>query len=579
MKRSGAWLTRYALESIGVTHTFGIPGEHNAELYAELDKSERITPCLATHEASAAFMADAVSRTTDTIGTLMIVPASGITHAASGIGEAFLAGIPMLVIAGGVDREDTHYFQRQDIDHHTLLAPITKASFLIKNHRDIVTTIFEAYATAMDGEPGPVFIEIPLNLQLAHEETGELPTFRAVSNTDTAVDTDAIKQAANMLVNAENPGIFVGWGAIKASDTLQALASHLGAPVATTLQGLSVFPANHPLHTGMGFGPSAVPAAQHAFEKCDCLLAVATRFSETSTGNFGLTPPENLIHMDINPSVFDANYPATLSLQGDASELMAALLEAVIKIQPSAQKNIELAKQIAADKHSYLSQWRKHKTDNRVNPANFFSALRKRLPDHSLVACDDGNHTMLAAELLPIHHPGGFISPSDFNAAGYAVPAVNAMKLTHPGITVVGIVGDGAMLMSGMEALTANKYKLGVIYFLFNDGDLSKAAGMQDMPHRRSSLTKLGDADWIAFSHAVGCEYVAIGDDQELDQALDTAFRLTLDNKPVFVDVHIDYSKQTAFIEGALRTRYKRSDTSTKARYLARAITRKLIGS
>lgn len=579
MKRSGAWLTRYALENIGVTHTFGIPGEHNSEIYQQLEESDFITPCLVTHEASAAYMADAVSRTTDSIGTLMIVPASGITNAASGIGEAYLAGIPMLIITGGVDRAKKHYFQRQDIDHQALLAPITKAAFLIDNHSDIVTTIFEAYTTATSGEPGPVFVEIPINLQLCIEETGELPIFKQVQRETKLqpIDDDAVNQAAEMLLKAENPCIFVGWGAKNAYKQLQSLASLIAAPVATTLQGLSVFPGSHPLHTGMGFGPCSVPAAQNAFEQCDCLLAIATRFSETSTGNFGIEPPEKLIHMDINPEVFDTNYPAAIKLQGDATLLINALLEKITALQPTPRKNEALIKQIATDKHGYLSQWRKHKT-NRVNPANFFSALKKQLPANAFVACDDGNHTMLTAELLPINQVAGFISPSDFNAAGFCVPAVNALKLAHPGKCVIGIVGDGAMLMSGMEAITASKYKLGVIYFLFNDGELSQVAQTQDST-LKYGYTKLEEADWIAFSQAVGCEYVGLEDDDQIQTALDTAFQLTLENKPVLVDVHIDYSKQTAFMEGVLKTRFKRSGTGTKARYLARALTRKLIGN
>lgn len=582
MKRSGAWLTRYALEHIGVTHTFGIPGEHNTEIYHELDESDLITPCLVTHEASAAFMADAVSRTTDTIGTLIIVPAAGITHAASGISEAFLAGIPMLVITGGIDRAAKHHFQRHDIDSHALLAPITKASFLIEQHSDIVTTIFDAYREATTGEPGPVFIEIPVNLQLSQEETGELPTFKVNvdsegSKQDT-VDDYEITKAANMLLEAENPGIFVGWGAKNASNLLQSLASHLSAPVATTLQGLSVFPASHPLHTGMGFGPSAVPAAQNAFEQCDCLLVIGARFSETSTGNFGIAPPEKLIHLDINPAVFNTNYPTAITLQGDAKELVNALLKKITALRPQPNNNETLIQQIADDKASYLSQWQKYNTD-RVNPGSFFSALKKLLPKNAFVACDDGNHTMLAAELLPINQIGGFISPSDFSATGYCIPAVNALKLTHPGNCVIGIIGDGAMMMRGMEALTASKYGLGVIYFLFNDGELTQLSQAQDIPSKRPSYTKLGDADWIAFSQAVGCEYVAIEDDSQIEPAMNTAFKLTLENKPVLVDVHIDYSKQTAFIEGILKTQYKQSNTGTKARYLARALTRKIIGS
>jgi acetolactate synthase I/II/III large subunit len=585
VKKSGAWLTRYALESIGVTHTFGIPGEHNTEIYHELDQSETITPCLVTHEASAAFMADAVSRTTNTIGTLVIVPDSGITHAVSGIGEAFFDGIPMLIISGGVDQNSNHPAQ-QKIDLHALIAPITKTSFLIKNHCDIVPTIFEAYRTALEGEPGPVFIEIPINLQLCHEETGELPspkTGLTISSADSqaigltiTIDSTRIDHVANILLDAESPGIFVGWGAKNASALIQSLASHLGAPIATTLQGLSVCPANHPLHTGMGFGPSAVPAAQHAFEKCDCLLAVGARFSEASTGNFGITPPKNLIHLDINPEVFNTSYPTTTTLQGDASTLLKALLKKVIEIQPKPRDHEELIQQISSDKNNYKGLWQKHKTD-RVNPANFFSTLKERLPKETLIACDDGNHTLLTAELLPINQVGGFISPTGFNAMGYCVPAVNALKLTHPDHTVIGIVGDGAMLMSGMEAITANKYGLGVIYFLFNDGELGEVA--QEIPYKRMTCAKLGNADWISFAHAMGCEYVAIEDNSQIQPSMDIAFKLTLENKPVLVDVHIDYSKQTAFMEGVLKTQYKRSGTGTKARYLARALTRKIIGS
>jgi acetolactate synthase-1/2/3 large subunit len=381
-----------------------------------------------------------------------------------------------------------------------------------------------------------------------------------------------------MLIQAERPGIFVGWGAKEATDSIQSLASHLGAPVATTLQGLSVFPANHPLHTGMGFGLSAVPAVQNAFEKCDCMLAIATCFSETSTGNLSVTPPEHLIHLDIDPNVFNAHFPAALSLEGDAADILPALLKKVEELQPSLKENEELIQQIAADKKNYRSLWQKHKTDQ-VNPVNFFDALTEKLPAKTWVACDDGNHKMLAAELLPIYQTGGFICPTGFNAMGYCVPATNALKLSHPSHTVIGIVGSSAMLMSGMEAITANKYDLGVIYFLFNDEAPGEIEESLEIPNKRMTSTKLGEADWIAFSQATGCEYVAIEDDSQLQPGLDTAFRLTLQDKPVIVEVYIDDSKHTAFMDGALKTRYRRADRTTKARYLARAFTRKLIGS
>ena len=163
MKKTAAWLAVYAMEQLGIKFTFGIPGVHNTELYDELNNSKTVTPILVTHEGGAAFMADGVSRaSTDTIGALAIVPAAGLTHASSGIGEAFLDGIPMLVFTGGIRTDTGKRFQLHEIDQLEIAKPITKAAFRILRHEDVVSTIFEAYRIATSGEPGPVLIEIPV---------------------------------------------------------------------------------------------------------------------------------------------------------------------------------------------------------------------------------------------------------------------------------------------------------------------------------------------------------------------------------------------------------------------------------
>ena len=166
MKKTGAWLVRYALEQMGIRFTFGIPGVHNTELYDELGKSELIKPVLVTHEAAGAFMADAVSRTSSHTGTLVIVPAAGAAYASAGIGEAYLDGIPMLVISGGTRTDQPHKFQLHEMDQQNFLGEITKKTYKVMKHEDIVATLYEAYQIANQGEPGPVFIEIPVNLQL-----------------------------------------------------------------------------------------------------------------------------------------------------------------------------------------------------------------------------------------------------------------------------------------------------------------------------------------------------------------------------------------------------------------------------
>ena len=193
MARTAASLAREALEQLGIRYTFGIPGVHNTELYDAFGASESITPVLVAHEGGGAFMADAVSRTGAGVGALLIVPAAGVTHAASGIGEAFLDGIPMVVIAGGIRRDLGRAYQLHDMDQHALLAPITKARWRIERHADVIPVIHEAYRVATSGEPGPVFVEIPVNLQLMPGDAGDPPEFTAAP----AAGHSAVPQTLN----------------------------------------------------------------------------------------------------------------------------------------------------------------------------------------------------------------------------------------------------------------------------------------------------------------------------------------------------------------------------------------------
>ena len=206
MKKSGSWLVRYALEQVGVRHTFGIPGVHNTEIYDQLASSESIEPMLVTHEAYGAFMADAVSRCSDALGTLVIVPAAGVAYASAGIGEAFLDGVSMLVICGGIRTDTGHGYQLHDVDQHAMLAPITKGTWKAETHADIVPMIFAAAQLATSGEPGPVFVEVPVDLQLFKGEVGELPSYQAPV-LETTIDTEAVAAAARMLALAEHPAL------------------------------------------------------------------------------------------------------------------------------------------------------------------------------------------------------------------------------------------------------------------------------------------------------------------------------------------------------------------------------------
>jgi len=363
---------------------------------------------------------------------------------------------------------------------------------------------------------------------------------------------------------------------VRASDEIIQLANQFAIPVSTTLQGLSSFPANHPLHTGFGFGPSAVPSARNAFADCDCLIAIGTRFGEIATGSYGVTVPENLIHIDINPDVFSRNYPAAVSIEGDSKVVLKQLLAELS--DEKTRNSDQLSQQIAADKKAYREEWYQHDNNERVNPARFFDQLRINMDDDATLVVDDGNHTFLTAELMPVHFAKGMISPTDFNCMGYAVPASIGAKLVRKDKQVVTIVGDGAFLMTAMELATATKNNLSPIICIFNDGELSQIGQAQERPYNRKTCSDIATVKFEGVAMATGCEYVHIKNNDELKSALDKAFAFSAENKAVIVDVNIDYSKPTAFTDGVVKTNIARLPFDTKVRMIGRAIYRKITG-
>ena len=579
MKKTAAWLAVYALEQVGIKWTFGIPGVHTTELYDELNSSPKITPILVTHEGCGSFMADAISRTSnDTIGALAIVPAAGLTHAASGIGEARLAGIPMLIISGGIRTDLDKRYQLHDIDQLALAKELTKAAYRILRHEDVVPTIFEAYRIATSDEPGPVLIELPVNLQLIPGEVKDLPQWSPPPPPALTGQQDQVRRAVDLLLAAQRPGLYVGWGARRASEEIAALAELLQAPVATTLQGLAAFPANHPLHAGFGFGASAAPAARNAFKNCDCLLAAGARFGEIATGSFGITVPESLIHIDINPKVFDANYPARIKIEGDAKVILGALLQELQTRPAKANANTTLASSIASDKRAYLDEWYAHDSKGRVNPARFFDELRRQTPDDVIAVVDDGNHTYLSAELFPIHDGGQLIVPTDFNAMGYAIPAAIGAKLANPMNEVFAIVGDGAFMMTCMELVTAVTHGLALVIYVFHDGELSQIGQAQALPYNRKPCTTLGRLNLEGIALATGAAYVTMTSDTTIGTSIAAARELAAGGRPVIVDVAIDYSKRTAFTQGLLKTNLQRFPFAQRVRMIMRALKRRITG-
>lgn len=576
MRMNGAQIAAFALEQIGVKYTFGIPGTHTTELYDAMEKSGKLKPILVAHEGGGSFMADAISRTTDSIGCLTVVPAAGLTHALSGIGEAYLAGVPMLVIAGGIRRDTGKHYQLHHIDMKPIAQGVTKAQYLIESHDQIAPIIYEAYQTAMCGEPGPVFIEFPAEIMMFSAEVDEIPKYNLAFEKPEA-STTKIDEAVKLLCSAKHPMMYLGWGAKEAQLYAIKIAEKLNAPVALTLQGKSVFPNNHPLFTSCFIGASAKPSSQMALKNHDVMLAVGCRFSEIATGSYGIENPRGLIHVDINKEVFDKNYTSEINIEGDATDVLKAIWKQIkdLDIQ-NANTNVEI--EIAKLNTRYDTEWLVEKKTDTVSPGWFFDALNKKLDEDAYVVLDDGKHTFLAAELLTTYKPKHLISPTDFNCMGYCIPATIATKLAYPNNTVVGIVGDGAAQMTGLELVTATTYDIAPIIFVFNDGELGQIAQFQKVPLKHKTSTVIGNMNFEGLAIATGCEHIRIANDLNIESEIDNALKLSKKGKAVLVNVMIDYSKKTQFTKGVLKTNLSRFPLREKIRFITRMIKRHTVG-
>jgi acetolactate synthase-1/2/3 large subunit len=581
MKLTGGAIVVRALEDEGIPFTFGIPGTHNIELYDALAESRTVRAILVTDEQSASFAADGVWRASGRVACVNVVPGAGLTHALSGVAEAFLDCVPMLVLGCGIRRDTGRAYQLHDMDQQALARPVTKAQMLVESGKDLYPAIRGACRIAREGVPGPVFVEVAANLYLFRHEV-ELPTApeleregrAAGAPVSAAQDTPALVRAAELLNGARQPLLYLGLGAAGAGEALVRLAQRLEAPVATTFQGKGVFPESHPLALWPGFGNAAPPYVRAVAQACDATLAIGCRFGEVATGSYGLTPPQPLVHLDIDPLVPGRNFPAAVALLGDAAALVPALLERLVQ-RPT---DPALRASLAAGRAEVRSEWGRAAGGERVSPWRLLSSLQARFGPDTVYATDSGNGTFLAVEMLSLERPGKFLAPVDYSCMGYAVPAAIGAKLGRPDCPVVALAGDGAFLMTGLELLTAAHAGVAVAVFVLRDRELAQIAQFQSMALNRKTLSELPDFDVAPLAAALGVECLRLDRDADIPGVLQRVAEVTLAGRPIVVDTAIDYADRTWFTRGVVRTTLGRLPWPDRLRFVARAIARRVTG-
>ena len=567
MKLTGGQIVVRALEDEGVPFTFGIPGTHNIELYDALAAST-VRPVLVTDEQSASFMADAVWRSSGRLACANLVPGAGLTHAMSGIGEAFLDNVAMLVLGCGIRRDTGKAYQLHDVDQGAMVRPVTRAQFRPQSGEELYATIREACRIAREAPAGPVFVEVPANLYLfTHDAALAEPPHPAPHTLHPA----EVEAAASLLDGARHPLLYLGLGAAGAGDRLVALAERLEAPVATTFQGKGVFPESHPLALWPGFGAAAPPFAREIADACDATVAIGCRFGEVATGSYGVAVPRPLVHADIDPRVFGRNYAADATVTGDAVLVVEALL-GVVTPHP---RDDGLRERIRAGRDEVVRGWSAAASQANVTPWRLLRALQEHFGTETIFTADSGNGTFLVMEELRLERPGKFLAPVDYSCMGYAVPAAIGAKLARPECPVVALAGDGAFLITGLELLTAAQLGVAVAVFVLRDGELAQIAQFQEVAFNRKTASEVPTYDLRSLAAALGVQFFDLATDDQIADVLDRVAATTASGRPVVVDTAIDYSEKTYFTRGVVKTNLLRLPWPDRLRFVARAIGRK----
>lgn len=571
-RQSGAAIVAAALESAGVTHAFGIPGTHNLELYDALERSA-VTPVLITDEQSAGFLADGMARSGGPMACANVVPGAGVTHCLSGIGEALMDGVPLLLLTCGIRTDSKYKYQLHDVDQLTVLRPLVKGTWKPERGEDIAPAILEAARLARSGCPGPVAVEIPANLYLLSQtyDPDRVKDLLAPPPAPPAPDPEAVKAVATMIAASERLLLHVGLGAAEAAEEVRALAERTGAMVSSTFSGKGVFPESHPQWLWPGFGLACPPPLRDLAEEADAILIVGARMGEVSTASYGLALPAASAQVDIDPSVPGANFPVQHAITADAKAFLRALLEA---LHSDMAMPHELSGALA-EAHAKVRREQAEPSANRVSPGALFTALQARFPDATFTS-DSGNGTFLAMEHLRLDGPRRFLAPTDYSCMGYCLPAAIGAKLAHPGRPVVGLAGDGALLMTGLELLTARQVGAPVLLAVLRDRELGQIASFQRTLTNSAPCSVLPDYDLVALAAVSGTGCRGVDSDGDLEAALDWAAAELKAGRAAVLDVAIDYSRKTYFTKGVVKANFGRLPWGERLRMVGRAVARRI---
>jgi len=539
-KITGAEILVKSLVAEGVTHVFGYPGGSVLPLTDKLYGEKALKVILTRHEQGAAHAADGYARATGKVGVCMATSGPGATNLVTGIATAYMDSIPMVAITGQVKSFLIGNDAFQEADIVGITRSITKHNYLIRDINEITRTVKEAFYIASTGRPGPVLVDLPVDVQLQSAEfkypktvdmRGYKPTYKG--------HIGQIKKIAKAINKSKKPLIYAGGGVIlsDAAKELATFAHKTGIPVTMTMMGLGAFPGDDPLSLGM-LGMHGTAYANHAVQSADLIIAIGARFDDRVTGRIDdFAPHATVAHIDIDPSSVSKNVAVDIPVIGDAKEVLKDLIKLVEK------PHID-------EWHERIAKWKKdlplkYKNDDSLRPQYIIERAQELTKDKDVIITTEvGQNQMWTTQFFKFSRPRTWLSSGGLGTMGYGFPAAIGAQVGKPGSLVIDIAGDGSIQMNIQELATAVIEKLPVKIFILNNGYLGMVRQWQELFYgKRYALTVLSESgctmcpDFVKLAESYGASGIRVRKKDEVDEAIKAALRT---KGPVIVDFLIE---------------------------------------
>ena len=540
-EKSGADILVEALCDLGVEIVFGYPGGAVLPIYDAMFRSKRIKHILVRHEQAATHAAEGYARATGKPGVVLVTSGPGATNAVTGITDALLDSIPMVVITGQVPTSLIGSDAFQEADTVGITRHCTKHNYLVKDPARLGAVIHEAFHIATSGRPGPVVVDIPKDVQVAtakYSKPGPIQhkTYRPALKADRA----AIEQVVDMLAAAERPVLYTGGGIINAgpgaSQLLRELVRLTGAPVTSTLMGLGAFPASAPQWLGM-LGMHGTYEANLAMNQADLIVAIGARFDDRVTGRLdAFAPNSRKVHIDIDRSSINKTVRIDHAVVADAGHA----LEDMVRLWKARQH----PKPDLADWYRRIGEWRarvclafpEEAGSDVIMPQRAIRALHDATAARSpIITTEVGQHQMWAAQHFGFEQPNKWLTSGGLGTMGYGLPAAIGAQLGNPHALVIDIAGEASIQMNIQELATATQYRLPVKVFILNNEYMGMVRQWQELTYESRYAESYSDSlpDFVKLAEAYGWKGIRIETRDQLDGGI--ADMLAHDG-PVMVD-------------------------------------------